>query len=95
MWGGGRLPALRTHLDCPGCHSNRGRFEVRSREEAKGSALLKISHPSNPTAEDPGSCRRLPFPNFKGKVQREIMGCPSTVSLRSKAAGEPQRAWNV
>lgn len=34
---GGRLPALRTHLNCPGCHSNRRRLEVRSREVAKGS----------------------------------------------------------
>lgn len=37
--GSGRLPAPRTHLDCPGCHSNRGRFEVRSRKVAQGSPL--------------------------------------------------------
>lgn len=35
--GGGHLPSLRTHLGCPGCHSNRGRCEVRSLETAKGS----------------------------------------------------------
>lgn len=41
--GGGRLPAPRTHLGCPGYHSNRGHSKVRSREVAKG--FLTILYP--------------------------------------------------
>lgn len=72
---GGGLPPrpARTHLGCPGCHSNRGRCEVRSRETAKGS----LRYPFTLLIHQQ---RTLDW------IQRGILGCPRfrPQSLRKK-----------